>query len=781
MVGDDVMSDRFGVQKISAFGSFGEFTIGDGPSTVRAKYILTKIKPGGKGFWECELASQMKPWREVFNVKELDFDELLQRDIDDSRVAHDLIPYLLGTSGYRAKFFPPILAVIAPQKEGGTGIERYYPAPIKDEDAPTEDEDLKVNYENLFEVERLKLNNEKAPMVELRYNRQRVAFIIVDGQHRAMAVLALHRQLNADWSDNPYASYYSHIKVNAEHVENIELPVCIMYFPDLHKDHPLAKAQDIDLSSTCREIFLVVNRSAKRVSEARTLLLDDEDIAARLMRNTLSTLKTRDNEKDGLAQINSISYGDSDAEIGHREVISGQLEYSSAIALHKIHKAISFGTTEAFTLETDSSDVSDGRSTQNPNRSPKILIGTSVQNYSLLPHNSGKSFPSNDLKKIVEKLGDLTDFALVNLFDKFRPFKIHNEELQNLENRLLDVNARSDNVSRKARALIFEGGGVQNIFDSHFERLKKEMENSQTVSDHLEEQIKFCQRVNKRVDENAEEFQRHRACKFFNINHDRFYQENSNNQDNQTILLNKTRSLFQTLATQAFQLGYTMAVFTIVEILIDEQPNSHRFSYERRSILAQFVTEVYLASLNQYFSPTEKTNHHTLTGYITEPRASVFDANSPGLRGLLAMSVSEINEKQWRFFRYAILEIVHSSFCWDAAQEKMKQMNNEWAPEWYKVAIPKLVDGIIAGREKYVEDAVDASIKGREYEALRMQTEFEAKGASKSPEQIQQILESLQAKRKKEAQENAIRHLEASLKNVEEKEIMIDRLRREPE
>ena len=40
-----------------------------------------------------------------------------------------------------------------------------------------------------------------------------------------------------------------------------------------------------------------MNRSAKRVSEARQLLLDDEDIAARLMRNTLSTLKTRDDEK----------------------------------------------------------------------------------------------------------------------------------------------------------------------------------------------------------------------------------------------------------------------------------------------------------------------------------------------------------------------------------------------------------------------------------------------------------------------------------------------------
>ena len=108
------MSITFGVQKTPIYGSFGEFTIGNGVSAVRAKYILTKIKPGNDGTWESELASQMKPWREVFNVEELSFDELLQRELDDSRVAHDLIPYLLGESGNKASFFPPILAVIVP-------------------------------------------------------------------------------------------------------------------------------------------------------------------------------------------------------------------------------------------------------------------------------------------------------------------------------------------------------------------------------------------------------------------------------------------------------------------------------------------------------------------------------------------------------------------------------------------------------------------------------------------------------------------------------------------
>lgn len=280
------MPNMFGVQKTPIYGSFGEFTIGDGANAIRAKYILTKIKPGNDGTWESELASQMKPWREVFNVEELSFDELLQRELDDSRVAHDLIPYLLGESGNKASFFPPILAVIVPRKQGETGIEGVYPAPTIRNESIEE-------YEDLFSFEQVVWNNNPTPLATLSYNRQRSAFIIVDGQHRAMAVLALHRQLNENWGDNPFASYYDHIEVTPEHVKNIELPVCIIYFPDLHKDNPTPKEQGVDLSFVCREIFLVVNRSAKRVSETRTLLLDDEDIAAHLTRKTLSTFKNR--------------------------------------------------------------------------------------------------------------------------------------------------------------------------------------------------------------------------------------------------------------------------------------------------------------------------------------------------------------------------------------------------------------------------------------------------------------------------------------------------------
>ncbi len=764
------MSRSFGVQKTSvAYGSFGEFTIDTGENTIRAKYLLSKIKPGNDGSWECELASEMKPWREVFNVEELSFDELLQRDLDDSRVAHDLIPYLLGESGNKAKFFPPILAVIVPRKDTGSGIKDFYPSQNILESIE--------KYGNLFDFEQIKWNDQLTPLASLSYNRQRSAFIIVDGQHRAMAVLALHRQMNENWGDNAFVSYYDHIEVAPDQVKNIELPVCIIYFPDLHEGNPIPLEQGVDLSSICRELFLVVNRSAKRVSEARTLLLDDEDIAARLMRKTLSTLKNRSKTDDELARIYSISYGDSDTEIGQSEVISGRLEYSSAIALHKVHSALSFGVDRAFWID-NFEDISDGRKIKNSNRPVEILLGTPVDDYPTLSRNSGKSLPPHEVDEIIEKLGSLADTALVSLFDRFRPFTIHNSELRRLRMLLLEPYIRSQVEQKKVYNLIFDGSGVRNVFESHFERLKKETDQrvreGQVIPAHLQRQIEFCEAVMKALGNHERKFHRDRACKFFSINTDLY--NSSNNNEDQILLSQNARTLFQTLATQAFQLGYAMAIFTVIEELKREQPTTSPFLYPQRLKLVEFVTEVYLTALNEYFSPKADTVHRTLNGYIREPRASVFDANARGLRGLLAMSISELNERQWRFFRYAILEIVHSSFCWKAAQLKMKELHNEWALEWYKAAIPRLVNGIISEREHYIEAAVDASVRGREFELLKMREESEAKGARRSPEEIQQIIEDLQSTRKQDARNNASNHLKASLRKIEKKEEMVVRL-----
>ena len=42
----------FGIQFNRVFGTFGQFDVRNGDSTLRAQYLLTKFRPGNDGAWE---------------------------------------------------------------------------------------------------------------------------------------------------------------------------------------------------------------------------------------------------------------------------------------------------------------------------------------------------------------------------------------------------------------------------------------------------------------------------------------------------------------------------------------------------------------------------------------------------------------------------------------------------------------------------------------------------------------------------------------------------------
>lgn len=765
----------FGVQKLSAFGTFGEFSLGAGG--LRAKYILTKMRPGASGDWECQLASQMVPWREVFKVEELSFDELLQRDLDDSRVAHDLIPYLLGTEGEDAKFFPPILAVIAPRKDGQTGIKPAYP---KFHESGVYKE--KMHFGNLFDFEQMYwpgVDGGQAtptPLAKLSYNPQQAAFIIVDGQHRAMAILALHRQLNSSWKGSAFASYYDHIQVRSEQVKDIELPVCIIFFPDIQEGSPLV-AQGSDLKRVCRDIFLVVNKNAKPVTESRQVLLEDEDLAAWMMRQTLSGLKGRPATDYSLSRIYSIAYGDSDTDLG-KQVAHGQLEYSTAIALFKMHGTISFGRPDAFTWNS-SIDITDGRNTRNSNRPAEILLGTEVEHHGSISRKSGKVFTVGDVNEIVNKLGTLADEAIRGLFDGFRPFVIHNGTLMRLKDQLADAQIQADTVQKKCQSLIFEGSGIRNVFESHVARLKgirdELLEEGKTPDDRLVGQITFCDAVNKAMSSRETDVHRARAAEFFQIDRDYFYKNAS--PDDQAVLDERARKIYQTVSTQAFQLGFAMAVFATVEELKRKnlQPGG-TLRYDDRAKLVRFVVRVFVAGLNRFFTPDEASKHRTLSGFFKEPRAGVFDAATSGLRGLYAMQGGELNERQWPFFRYLILELIHSKAAWPEAVAKMGADATDMPGTWYLQTLPGLIPTLVAERQKYVQSAIKSHVEDRQFTTLLEQRKYTEKGAGKQDEEIEGIIQELIQKRTAEAQGITDAHLKASLGANETTEAMLQRI-----
>lgn len=744
----------FGAVKAPLFGTHGEFSVGSSSQKIRAKYVLTKIKPGSSGEWENVLASNMVPWREVFKVEELSFDELIQRDLDDSRVAHELIPYLLSSKQNNARFFPPILAVVVPKKLNQSGIEKFYPK-VKQTEHGEE-------FGDLFSFEQMIINNTPSPLAQLSYNSQKTAFIIVDGQHRAMAALAIHRQLNpGSWKGNPFESYYSHIKVDPAQVGSIELPVCLVYFPDIWEGNE-SYPETVDLVKLCRDLFLVVNKQAKPVSSSRELLLDDVDFAAKMMRGTLSKLKNNAES----AKIYSFAFGDSEADQG-KAVVSGKLEYSSAVALHKIHAASSFAKPEAYTSLTDHSDITDGRSLKNGDRPIQVLTGSEIaKHYSSINRWSCNEIGQKDSEEISDKLGEITDTFIFELFNNFHPFTIHNKEMLGLKARLDDVNVKADPIQNKCSTLLFEGSGVKGIFEVHYERLKERIKENVFSSDEernlTDSQLKFCSEVISALLNYEKDFRKRRALSLFNF-------EDTSDEMTLKEITSAAKAIYDTLSTQAFQIGYAMTINYLIERAAIGNPALD--NYQSRLGLAKSISSMLVYLLSAFFSERKPAKHRTLSGLIKEDRIRVFEQSARGLRGLLHESVNEINEKQWPFFRYLILEITHSRHVEPEYENAIKAIPEEHKEAIY-LALSEAVTEVATLRKKYLDDAESRALKNASTDEEILKARLEGEG--KSEQEIEAEIVAFRAQIISEIHERCKEHLRASLgyDGLDEKRLM---------
>jgi hypothetical protein len=292
-------------------GAIGTFRVSseDGKSAgVEVRYLLTHVTLSEKQ-GQAQLLSMLAPVREVFDLKQLDFDEIMQRDIDDARVSLELIPYLLDTSTTGLiKLFPPIVAVALPLKPNSRVPDSNYRKVQRTRLDSVEHKGIKDDRitagelgEEQFEFFQHYRNDTPLPEgAHLSLSRDNCTLAIVDGQHRAMALLALYRNLTDGWSDarrSPYERYYKvwpEKEVRSYNLSELQLPVLICVFPQL--DGTIG--QDIDVVRAARRIFLTLNKTAKKVSDSRNKLLNDQDLVAECLRRTLSYIKELDAKDD---------------------------------------------------------------------------------------------------------------------------------------------------------------------------------------------------------------------------------------------------------------------------------------------------------------------------------------------------------------------------------------------------------------------------------------------------------------------------------------------------
>ena len=298
------INTRIKSRDIELTGLFGEFEIAD--KDIIIKFFCTNANSRKSGSNECEFLEELKPMRERVDASNLsDMEALMQRDLNDFRVANNLIPYILGENS-DVSFFPSILAVIMP-KNYLNGLKSEYPFPI-------DTTSTIINYNDYWSVEYFK-NEDNQPMNigKFTFNKSESNIIVIDGQHRANAFR--YSSGVAGSASSIYDAFYASIDKNLskEKIKNADLPVTLIWFENK------INSGLIDPKIISRKLFVDVNNNAKKINRSRSILLNEREVSCISTRVFYSAIAERGFDINQFSLIHSGFDVDSDLKnnFGH--------------------------------------------------------------------------------------------------------------------------------------------------------------------------------------------------------------------------------------------------------------------------------------------------------------------------------------------------------------------------------------------------------------------------------------------------------------------------------
>lgn len=655
MSSDFFMPPQESVLDLPINGSIGSFAVKaqDGSRTsVRVQYIETHVGLAVNGDAEERFLQQLAPVREVFNVNELGFDELMQRDIDDARVSTELIPYLLqDNGGTLVKLFPPIIVVVLPTDSKGRPA-MYYP---RVEQIFVDDE-RRANLRwsilrsgaigsEVFEFKQMDIPNrglDSHNYAQLRLNTTGCKLAIVDGQHRAMALLALYRNWK-QWPENTlqYRDYYKRWArgvIEDFDLSGIRLPIMLCTFPDLHTGTDGAPMQ---VTAACRSVFLALNKNARPVTKARNYLLNDDDLIAHFLRTTLGHIKQQDASSQQALRLWNIEL---DGE-GDRRALSTPMAVSGVMHL--------YGLIEFLMLNSKW----DGQF-----RLPRLNLWRKKELTDCIRRLDAKSILGAERGERANRMLIERETAsiltgqfwlrygqlIVRILDEFRPYQVHNNCALALEAKL-----RSEAYGSTYHAILFEGQGIGRVFEDYVERLREEREE---ISDNVGEVPPALEASFSEFEEKQKELSRIIDA-FFSERTEKFFQCLSKTRAGEVD--SALRDIYRnTFTTEAFQLALIISFFSVIEKCRDEaERNNAKITQDT----VEDCFKEYIEQLNRFLAPQSpkeawdifrtffgevKGGHNTPTEVIR---------SSTCIKKILVPG--ELKPDEWPKFRYLLLEL----------------------------------------------------------------------------------------------------------------------------
>lgn len=641
-------------------GSVGSFSVGTGQAdqkTVDVKYFLTHVGLNFASGANEELLKHLAPVREIFPTAELEFDEIMQRDIDDARVSSELVPYLLDhRSRDLVKLFPPIIVVVMPVQELDNRPADYYPK-VETEKRDMADHVLEITRsgpvgQEVFEFQQPRQGDNlfEHDLVKLRLNTNKSKLVIVDGQHRAMALLAIYRNLKQDWANErraPYKDYYeewtpSYIRKFS--LKNINLPVMFCTFPTLDENY----GGEYNVKMAARSIFLTLNKTARQVSESRNRLLDDNDLIALFLRDTLSTIKRKNTRSSASLRMHNV-----ELDQAHNRV-----KIDSPIAMTGVNHI--YYVIEHILLNKGDEDVNGAKP-----RSGKFYKRTELQTAGALERLNGRNILGADAanatsrdfytpetgEDLTKQFRDGFGKYLVAAFERFLPFEAHTGAVLWLEQQLLTQS------NTKLCPILFEGQGVGRTFKAHRENLAEKLGSGEFGSEatkiqEISDRLKATQKL---VDDFTRKLRHQRAERFLeNISDKRALRLEDGTY--QPKVLEFVDDLYDNvLTTVAFQSALIAGFFGEIE----------RCNLRRKKTGAELVDigmefESYISELNAFFSPSKASGVRRLIEvFAGKPEGEIKDWKVGPSASTFRRVVyrGEMQPDQWPKYKYLLLEI----------------------------------------------------------------------------------------------------------------------------
>tara|TARA_R110002124_G_scaffold59225_11_gene163924 strand:+ start:780 stop:3059 length:2280 start_codon:yes stop_codon:yes gene_type:complete len=661
-------------------GTVGSFKIGNNVKTAsfEVKYLLTHVGLNFELGNDEKLLKELAPVREIFDFRSLDFDEIMQRDIDDSRVTGELIPYILDNStSDLVKFFPPIVVVALPTSGNANKPADFYPSTSQREvkrhsDLSGVDDWWEVQAgadgQEVFKFEQPIVDGETQlhDLVNLHINTSKCKLVIVDGQHRAMALLALYRNLKDDWTNarrKPFESYYKEWTpdyIRSFSLEEIKLPMIICTIPGLDENYKNTSGE-YDLKKASRSIFLTLNKNARKVSRTRNLLLDDSDLISSFMRRLLSKVKNGDSDfaNNHSMEIHNVELDQS----GDRQVISSPMAYTGVSHLYYIIEHILLDNDNIKGIKKR-----DGRFSTRTNGTyfENALNRLDCENIlgAEAYHNISRNlFSRSDELKLGEVFLDRYGKFILTILSSFEPYDVYaiaSQFIKNISENHADVHLKP---------MLFDGQGISKVFEEHRSALqlklkegffKHEVPKIQSFKDSLDNTYLSYKGTVEEFDVSlTEEYLNSLPNKSYKIKQD-------DNEIISPVAINLVSKLYKNIFTTiAFQAALTCGFF------VEYEKHSSTFDGDL-DLVVEDVFKEYLEQINMFFRPKTFAKFRSMVSLLIGEATGddicaleVVDNSASSFRAVVYPG--EMAPDEWPKYMYLILEI------WKPSNEELEK------------------------------------------------------------------------------------------------------------